>query len=346
MNMLHAGMKWVGLAIVVFLASLNGQCAHAQQISLTAPDGLVQLGKLGPRLGPGSVVVLKPGIYRGGATLSEVRGAPGRPVVIMGEKGAIIESWTDKAKHEYLNGSSLNIGKCSNIEIRGLEMSGAVRGITLGNCKDIVLRNNNIHDIRNYGIMSYFSSNVTISDNLIERSALEHGIYISGDATKVVLTGNTIRDTHINGIHINGKIVAPVVEKNTLERTGLYPTKEGGAGVTLIGGVTAPLVQGNTFKNIYGQGITVGADRAVIAGNTFESYSWSAILALPTAQSLTIEGNRFEDRRCIPLQLPASILGSLKAVNNTYAIKDGRVFQDSVTEKVMTLKQWKASGKD
>lgn len=339
---------WLPLlaALVMLTAAGWTGYAQAQELAITPQEGLEQLSKMGSRLGPGVTVVLKPGIYKGSASLSEVRGAPGRPVVITAEKGAVIESWKDKAKQEHLSASSLSLSKCSHIEIRGLDISGASRGITLGNCSNIVVRQNKIHDIGNYGIMSYFTTNVTIEENVIERSTFEHGIYISGDATNVRIAGNAIRDTHINGIHVNGVIVAPVLEKNTLERTGSYPTKEGGAGITFIGGVSAPVARENTLKAIYGQGITVEAKNAVIAANKFESYSWSAILALPGAQNLTITDNRFLDPTCIPLQLPSALLASLKATQNTYAVKDKRVFQDTQTQKVMTLDQWKAAGKD
>ena len=335
---------WLCLFGVWTALSVGAGWAGAQQIVLTPQQGLSGLTAMAPRLGPGTTVVLAPGTYKGTATLNEVRGAPGRPVVITAEKGARIESWKDEGRTEYLNGSSINVGKSSYLEIRGLDMAGALRGVTLGNCSNVVLRDNHIHDVGNYGIMSYFSSEVTLENNVVERSKLEHGIYLSGDAKNPKVVGNTIRDTHINGIHVNGKISSPLLMRNVLERTGSYPTKEGGAGITLIGGVTAPVVSDNTFKAIHGQGVTVDAPNAVFSGNTFESYSWSAILALPGAQGMTVNNNRFLDPACVPLQMPGSVLASLSAAKNTY--KSKVVFEDSQTGKKMTLEQWKGLGKD
>ena len=89
----------------------------------------------------------------------------------------------------------------------------------------------------------------TIAENTIERSHVEHGIYISGAGKQVTVSKNVIRDTHINGIHVNGVVAAPVISDNKLERIGSFPTKEGGAALTLIGGTSAPVVSGNSFKN-------------------------------------------------------------------------------------------------
>ena len=278
-----------------------GHPSFARDISLTAPNGLTELTRLGPTLNPGDTATFTPGVHSGSASLNKLHGAPGRPIVITAEKGAVIESWKDAAKKEPLPASSILIQNSSDIEITNLDIAGAARGITLGNCTNVAISKNHIHDISNYGIMNYKSSNTSISDNTIERSSLEHGIYISADASNIRITNNTIRDTHINGIHINGNITAPIVQNNILERTGSYPTKEGGSAVTFIGGVTAPILRNNTFKAIHGHAVTLDAPNAVISSNTFQSYAWSAILALPNATNMTLTNNRFQDPSAIPL---------------------------------------------
>lgn len=338
---------WLCAVAAMFAPVLGWAGASpAQEVTLTPQDGLERLSKMAPQLKPGTTVVLKAGVYHGNATLNGVHGAPGRPVVITGEKGTVIDSWKDKAKKEFLPTSSLQVGNSNDVEIRNLEITGAARGVTLGACSNVKLVKNSIHDVASYGIMNYMSSGTTIEGNLIERSVTEHGIYVSGNATGIRVSGNTVRDTHINGIHCNGAIAGPVIENNVLERTGVYPAKEGGAAITLIGGVTAPVVRGNTFKGIHGQGITIDAPGGTISANKFESYSWSGVLVLPGARDLTLTGNQFQDPACIPLQIAGPVIASLKASKNTYAIKGGKVCQDTKTEKVLTLDQWKAMGKD
>jgi len=269
--------------------------ALARDIRLIPPDGLTQLTRLGPTLTPGDTATFTPGVYTGAASLNKLHGAPGRPIVITAEKGAAIESWKDTDHKVPLPVSSLLLQNSSNIEITNLNIAGAARGITLGNCTNVTISKNYIHDISNYGIMNYKSSGTSITDNTIERSSLEHGIYISADASNIRITNNTIRDTHVNGIHINGNITAPLVENNTLERIGSYPTKEGGAAITFVGGVTAPIARNNIFKAIHGHAITLDAPNALITSNTFQSCDWSAILALPNATNMTLTNNRFKD---------------------------------------------------
>jgi len=267
--------------------------ALARDIPLSPTQGLAQLTRLGPELRPGDTVTLKPGVYKGSATLNGVHGDPLRPIVITAEKGARIESWTDADKTHFLPASSLLIQTSNDMEISNLDIAGAARAVTLGNCTNMTITHNHIHDVSNYGIMNYMSSGTSITNNTIERSSLEHGIYISGDATNIRIADNTIRDTHVNGIHINGKVAAPLVENNTLERIGSYPTPEGGAAITFVGGVTAPVARNNTFKAIHGQGITIDAPNALIESNTFAGQAWSAILALPNATNMTLRDNHF-----------------------------------------------------
>lgn len=317
--------------------------AQGQSFAITPQEGLGKLAKL--PLGPGATVTLKPGTYTDTVKLAGLHGAKDRPIVITAEKGAVIASWKDAASREILPTSSILLEKSNDVVFRNLDIAGASRGITLGSCNNIIIENNNIHDIGNYGVMNYHSSDVTIKNNVIERSTFEHGIYLSGPSAGVRVIGNTIRDTHVNGIHINGAHVNTVVSGNHLERTGQYPTKEGGAAVTLVGGTSGPLVENNTFKDIYGQGITVDAPDAVIKGNTFVSYAWSAILALPHAQQLTIAGNTFQDPKTIPVQTSANLLPTLTASGNRYAA-NCPVAQERESKRSYSLSDWQGIGKD
>jgi len=335
--------RYAAFALALFLGCAAFP-ALARDIPLTPSGGLDQLTRLAPTLRPGDTVTFQPGVYKGAATINGLHGSPGQPIVITAEKGAVIESWKDADRKSPLPASSLLIQASNDIEIRNLDISGASRGITIGNCTNTTISNNHIHDISNYGIMNYMSSNTSITDNIIERSTLEHGIYISGDASNIHIFGNTIRDTHINGIHCNGKIASPLVENNTLERIGSYPTKEGGAAITFVGGVTSPIARGNVFKAIHGQGITIDAPNALIDSNTFQSYAWSAILALPNATNMTLANNRFQDATVIPLQIEGNILASLKASGNFYASR--QIAQDAAAKKTITQDQWRALGKD
>lgn len=336
-----------GLLFVVLLLGWSG-LGFAGELIITPAMGLQQLATMAKQsqLQPGTTVTLRAGTYTGMVSLSYVNGTAAAPIVIQAEAGAVIESWANKSTKAYGNGSSILMEKCSYIEFRNLDISGATRGMTLGSSHHIKVTKSSIHDISNYGIMNYRTSDVLIDGNVIERSSVEHGIYISGSATGVKVTNNTVRDTHVNGIHVNGVVVAPVVENNILERTGRYPTAAGGAGITFIGGVTSPTVRNNTFRNVHGQGITIDATDGLIAFNTFEGNSWSSILTMANATNLKLDSNKFQDLNVIPLQFSTKILSNLVATNNTYSIKTGIVCNNTNTNKRITLTEWKAMGFD
>jgi len=326
-------------ALLLTLLLCNGaSCALASDIQIR-PDQNAAVLRSVP---PGSTIRLMPGRYTQPLHFIELRGTPQAPIRITAESGAVIDGRTDKS---IAKGSGLLLEKSSNVMVEGLTIAGFERGVSIGACQMVTLKGNTIHDISNYGVMSYMSDGTTIVENTIERSSVEHGVYISGNGSKITVANNTIRDTHINGIHINGVVVAPVVKGNILERTGSFPTKEGGAGLTLVGGTSAPVVEGNTFKNIYGQGITMDAPNAVISNNTFVSCAWSAILGLAGSKNLRLSGNAFQESKVIPLQLAASILPSLTASGDHFAA-NGPVLQDKDSNKTYSLKDWQGMGKD
>jgi parallel beta-helix repeat protein len=296
-------------------------------------------------LPPGSTIRLMPGRHALPLQLSELHGSSQAPIHITAEPQAFIDGWQDKAAGKFGHGSGILLEKSSFVVVEGLSISGFERGITIGGCQSVTLKANIITDVSNYGIMSYMSDGTAISENRIERSYLEHGIYVSGAGKQIIITKNIIRDTHINGIHVNGAVAGPVIADNTLERTGSFPSKEGGAALTLLGGTTSPVVTNNHLKNIYGQGITVDAPNAVIRGNSFESCAWSSILGLPQSLNLHLAGNVFQDSKVVPLQLSGTIIPSLTAAGDHFATT-GPVCQENESHKSYHLKDWQGIGKD
>lgn len=295
---------------------------------------------------PGTVIRVAPGAYPQGLRLTDLRGTPQAPIRITAGTGSGegMEGRQDKKTADFSRNSGILLEKSSHVVIEGLSIAGYARGVTLGNCQNVTITGCAITDVGNYGIMSYRSDGVKILDNTIERSHNEHGIYISGAAKGVVIANNRIRDTHVNGIHINGPVVGPVVTDNRLDRTGSFPTKEGGAGLTLIGGTTAPVVERNRFSRIHGQCVTLDAPNAAIADNTFEACAWSGILGLAGGKDLRLTHNVFKEAGAIPLQLAPGIVGSVTASGNAYA--PGQPVCKAGDGRGYNLKEWREMGKD
>lgn len=339
-------LRSVLLAILTPLLLLEAAfAAPGQDVQIRPTDNPSALQARMSSLAPGSTLRLMPGLYAKGLRFSELRGTPQAPIRITAEAGANLEGWQDKKNKTFGNGSGILLEKSSNVVIEGLSISGFERGVTLGSCQGVTVKGNTIADVSNYGIMSYRSDGTVILENHIERSHAEHGIYISDGASKIVISKNIIRDTHVNGIHVNGAVVAPVITDNQFERTGSFPTKEGGAALTLIGGTTAPVVERNHFKNIYGQGITLDAPNAVISANTFEACAWSDILGLPRSMNLRLSDNVFKDTAVIPLQLNSVIIASVTASGNRFSAKEA-VCQANESQRKYSLKDWQGMGKD
>jgi|GEM_PF-6483959 len=294
---------------------------------------------------PGTTVRLMPGVFGKGLQLTDLRGAPQAPIRIVAAPGAVLDGRRGQGAKSFANGSGILLENSGNVILEGLTIAGFQRGVTLGACQSVTLQGNTIHDVDSYGIMSYRSNGTTITENRIERCSSEHGIYVSDVAAKVVISKNVIRDTHINGIHVNGAVAGPVITDNQLERIGVFPTKEGGAGLTLVGGTTNPVVRHNRFKNIYGQGITLDAPNAVIDANTFDVCAWSGILGLPHAMGLRLTDNEFRTVPVIPLQLSPGIIASVTASGNRYPARLP-VCETVDGKRRYSLKDWQALGKD
>lgn len=331
--------------VLSFTLCMHPGFVSAAEIQISPGDDPAALQAKVRSLPPGSTVRLLPGRHTATLRLSGLHGTPQNPIRITADPGATLEGAYDKDSNVFSKSAGLLLEASSDILVENITVSGFERGITLGSCKDVTVKDNHIHDVGNYGVMSYKSDDIKIVGNTIERSYREHGIYISSSGMAPSLTSNTISDTHINGIHINGAISKPIVADNHLVRTGLFPTKEGGAGLTLVGGVTDPVVERNTFKDIYGQGITVDAPNAVIRDNTFESCTWSGILGLPKALDMNLANNAFNDSKVIPLQLSAAILPSMTASGQRYA-KGSAVCQERESKRAISLDAWQEMGKD
>jgi parallel beta-helix repeat protein len=338
-------MKYLPASMLLAVLFLCVQAAHGSEIQVTPGMNPGALQAQTRSLPPGSTIRLMPGHYTQGLLFSELRGTPQAPIRITADGGVTLDGWVDKAAKKFNPGSGVELGKCSNVIVEGLQITGFGRGITLGSCQMVTLRANTITDVSNYGIMSYMSDGTSILENTIERSYVEHGIYISGVGKQITISKNKIRDTHINGIHINGAVVAPKISDNTLEHIGYFPTPEGGAALTLIGGVTNPVVEGNRFKDIYGQGITLDAPNAVIRDNTFDSCLWSDILGLTNAATLHLENNKFQNSKAVPLQFTKAAVASMTASGDRFTTS-GPVVEETDTHKTYSFKDWQAMGKD
>jgi len=326
----------MGVSLLMIFAGT----ARADVINFSPSDGLDKIGRTISKVLPGTEIRLSSGIYHGTLRISRAKGISTNPVMVVGRKGTVIDAW-DPARQDRggYGEHGILIESSSHVILKKIEIQGAERGITIGNGMNISVLDCRIHDIRNYGIMNYKSSGSRMVGNHISRSLKEHGIYISGQARDVQIRENIIEDTHINGIHCNGKIVSCVIERNQLYRIGTYPSKEGGAAVTMINGASGALIRNNLFVDIYGQGLTLAGPGIRVINNVFHDVAWSIILGIQGASNIEFFNNIIIEKNAVPFQIHGGALVSFACDYNYYCMKH-QLFYESQGKK-MHWKQWR-----
>ncbi len=333
----HQCLTLAMLTVFLLLPTLNGAAATR---TLTPEDGMNAVAAALKQARPGDVIHLAAGVYPGKIRVGGLKGSAEAPIVLEGESGTILGG--DPEDNE---GSSILLENSSHVLLRNLGIVGGQRGITLGKCSDVAVLECHVRDVSNYGIMSYRSSNITIERNVIERSRKEHGIYLSGQGSNVLILDNVIRQTHVNGIHINGELDNVRMIRNVLDRTGTYPTPEGGAGVTFFGGASNGLIANNLFLNIHGQCITNSGANLTIRNNIFDGYSWSVLLAVGAATRAIFTGNIVLPGKAVPLQVSQNFLHTLNSDHNHFDTAGAPVASGKELG-MLSFTEWRKLGQD
>jgi len=137
--------------------------------------------------------------------------------------------------------------------IEGFTVTGVPRaGIRSVVNHHVIIRGNTGDLNGRWGILTGFSDDILIENNVMSRSQAEHGIYVSNSGDRPVIRRNVVFGNRANGIHMNGDvsqggdgiISGALVEANTIYDNGLG----GGSGINCDG------VQSSVFRNnlLYG----------------------------------------------------------------------------------------------
>ncbi|WP_223609247.1 right-handed parallel beta-helix repeat-containing protein [Chryseobacterium sp. OSA05B] len=159
----------------------------------------------------------------------------------------------------------------------------------------IVVAGKNITIFKNHfenssqGIYIAENSNVvSISDNDIESTMLEHGMYLDSGISNLTVTGNRVRNTVKVGIKLQNSDKAGYVSNNIVISNNIVEnTGEGGDGI-LINNTTSPavpqlyaknvVVSGNVVRNAGQHGINIRfVDLGVVSNNVINDISYAGI---------------------------------------------------------------------
>jgi len=263
--------------------------AAAERIRVT-PDGNWRERLTGHGLKPGDELVLAPGTYshRAKLELNHV-GTAEKPIVIRGEKGAII-------KRPDARQNTLNLAGTQYLTIRDLEITGGSAGIRIHNAgerqaKFVTLEGLHIHHIGGVAITCNHAGNryegMRFRNNHIHHTS-GHGeaFYLGGNEASAiffngVVEGNYIHD--LNGDKISqgdGIELKQGSYSNLVQRNVIVDTKYPGIIVYGTRGKPANVIRKNWIIGSGDQGIQAASD-AVIEDNFIAFSRHDAIHSKP-----------------------------------------------------------------
>jgi parallel beta-helix repeat protein len=162
----------------------------------------------------------------------------------------------------------INLEGASYVTVEGFTVNGMPRtGIRSVTNDFVIIRNNSMDQNGRWGILTGFSDDLLIENNVCSRSVAEHGIYVGNSGDRPVIRGNTCWGNNANGIHMNGDLSAgdgggttdgdgvisgAVVENNTLYDNGAA----GGSGIN-CDGVQNSTIRNNLIYNTRASGISL-----------------------------------------------------------------------------------------
>lgn len=224
---------------------------------------------------------------------------------------------------------------CTNIQIRGNNISGTCQGVSSGNgCTSVVVANNNIHDIPGqHGVyMGAGCVALSITGNTIKSTNLQ-GIKVQNSdsyafyADSISITGNTIKSTGSHGIIVSNTTASPVyllrnvaITGNTIDTT----TLDDGINLTGCSGVN---VSGNVINGPNRDGIRFSDSvQLLIADNIIRSARNNGIREQNACTNVAIKNNAIVD--CCIANTVAEEQGIYVLLGTSYTITDN-VVRDS-----------------
>jgi Right handed beta helix region len=227
---------------------------------------------------PGDLIIARPGRYVGFVLGWDgpQNGTGANPITFRGESGAIIDTRNNRtADGINLEGASFIVIEGFTIANGGTIIRAGIRSVIN---RGVVIRSNQVDNVGHWGILTGFSNDLLIENNVTSRSQIEHGIYVSNACINPIVRNNQVWGNAANGIHMNGDlsqggnglILNALVEKNVIYDNG----RLGGSGIN-ADGVQNSRFLNNLLYNNHASGISLyridgaaGSINNLIAHNT------------------------------------------------------------------------------
>jgi Right handed beta helix region/Divergent InlB B-repeat domain len=201
----------------------------------------------------GDLVIVRAGHYAG--LYLTTSGTATDPITFRGDPDAIVDAQNPTTP------DGINLEGASYVVIENFTVTGMPRaGIRAVLNHHVTIRGNTGDLNGRWGILTGFSDDLLIENNVMSRSQAEHGIYVSNSGDRPVIRRNVVWGNRANGIHMNGDlsqggdgvISGAVVEANTIYDNGLG----GGSGIN-CDGVQSSIIRNNVIYNNHASGISL-----------------------------------------------------------------------------------------
>ena len=141
---------------------------------------------------PGYLIVARPGRYVGFVLGWDApqNGTGTNPITFRGESGAIIDTRNNRtADGSNLEGASFIVIEGFAIANAGTITRAGIRSVTN---RGVVIRSNQVDTAGRWGILTGFSNDLLIENNVTSRSQFEHGIYVSNASVNAIVRNNQV----------------------------------------------------------------------------------------------------------------------------------------------------------
>lgn len=235
-------------------------------------------------VGPGDYVIVQPGKYWGFNLTTD--GKPDARITFHAMPGVEI----DEAFPGQQDG--INLEGADFVTVEGFYIHDMPRaGLRSVNNDGVVLRGNKSESNGYWGILTGWSENIVVENNITTGSEREHGIYISNSADGAIVRNNVSFGNRASGIQFNADRYLPgdgIHSNNLIEGNVIFENGKGGGAALNLDGVQDSVIRNNLLYDNHATGIVLyvgfaadGSKNNIVTNNTVvmaEDARWALLM--------------------------------------------------------------------
>lgn len=205
-------------------------------------------------VGPGDYVIVEPGNYWGFQITTD--GKEDAPITFHARPGVLIDEPNPENRLDGINLEGADHVVIEGFEVRDMPRTGIRSVLNTG----AVIRDNVVDHNGYWGILTGWSDNLLVENNVASRSVREHGIYISNSSDDGVVRNNLVWGNHDSGIQFNadGYLEGDGVHsRNLIEGNVIFDNGRGGGAAINLDGFQDGVVRNNLLYDNHSTGIVL-----------------------------------------------------------------------------------------